>query len=119
MTTALDAIHALRCILAGTTRAVLAVLLLLVTYIFLSCVYNALLHPLARVPGPWAESVSNFWLAWHTKNGRVAELGKTLHERYGPAVRVGPNEIWFNSKEAFRTIYSSGSGFDKSEFYRE
>ncbi|KAI6778287.1 Pisatin demethylase-like protein [Emericellopsis cladophorae] len=115
--TTLPAIDALLWILGYTTRAISSVAILLVTWILLSCVYNALLHPLARVPGPWAASVSNIWLAWHVKNGRVAELGKTLHARYGPAVRVGPNEIWFSSKEAFRTIYSSGSGFEKSEFY--
>ncbi|KAG9249767.1 cytochrome P450 [Emericellopsis atlantica] len=117
--TTLPAIDALLWILGGTTRAILAVAILLGTWILLLCVYNAFLHPLARVPGPWAASLSNIWLAWHVKNGRVAELGKTLHGRYGPAVRVGPNEIWFNSKEAFRTIYSSGSGFEKSEFYRK
>jgi hypothetical protein len=45
-------------------------------------------------------------LAWHARNGRVRELGKTLHRKYGPAVRVGPNEVWFDSKDAFKTIYS-------------
>jgi hypothetical protein len=113
------AINTLRIILDGTTRAAVAVALLLLTGILLSCAYNTLFHPLARVPGPWAASVSNIWLAWHAKNGRVAELAKTLHDCYGPAVRVGPNEIWFNSKEAFKAIYSSGSGFEKSEFYRK
>ncbi|KAG9502499.1 hypothetical protein J7337_005327 [Fusarium musae] len=37
--------------------------------------------------------------------GRMAYLGKTLHGKYGPVVRVGPNEVWFNSKEAFHAIY--------------
>ncbi|SPJ85851.1 related to pisatin demethylase [Fusarium torulosum] len=47
----------------------------------------------------------------------MALLGKTLHRQYGSAVRVGPNEVWFNSKEAFQAIYSSGSGYEKSDFY--
>ena len=34
-------------------------------------------------------------------------LGKTLHKRYGHAVRVGPNEVWFDSAEAFKAIYGS------------
>ncbi|KAF4961677.1 hypothetical protein FGADI_40 [Fusarium gaditjirri] len=49
--------------------------------------------------------------------GRMAYLGRTLHRKYGPVVRVGPNEVWFNSKEAFHAIYSSGSGYEKSDFY--
>jgi hypothetical protein len=35
----------------------------------------------------------------------MLKLGKTLHKQYGPAVRVGPNEVWFDSPEAFQTIY--------------
>lgn len=36
----------------------------------------------------------------------MVELGRTLHRRYGPVVRVGPHEVWFDSKEAFQAIYS-------------
>jgi hypothetical protein len=68
--------------------------------------YRLLLHPLARLPGPKAAALSNVWLAWHARNGRVRELGKTLHQKYGPVVRVGPNEVWFDSKDAFKIIYS-------------
>ena len=67
----------------------------------------------------------------------MSTLGRTLHEKYGPVVRVGPNEVWFNSRDAFKAIYSkpefntrirvseltmmagAGSGFEKSDFYRE
>jgi hypothetical protein len=40
------------------------------------------------------------------------------HQKYGPVVRLGPNEVSFTSLEAIREIYSSGgSGYDKTEFY--
>lgn len=80
--------------------------------------YRLFLHPLSDVPGPKLAAISNVWYAYHARNGRVLELGKTLHKRYGPAVRVGPNEVWFDSKEAFKMIYS-GSGYEKSDFYRK
>jgi hypothetical protein len=70
-------------------------------------VYRLLFHPLARIPGPRLAAISNIWQARHVRNGRVRELGKTLHKKYGPVVRVGPNEVWFNSGEAFKTIYST------------
>lgn len=63
--------------------------------------------PLSQIPGPKLAAVSNIWYAYHAKNGTTATLGKWLHRRYGPAVRVGPNEVWFDSKEAYDIIYST------------
>ncbi|KAI5360222.1 putative cytochrome P450 [Septoria linicola] len=40
-----------------------------------------------------------------------------LHKQYGSAVRVSPNEVWFDSKEAFAKIYSATQSYDKSDFY--
>jgi hypothetical protein len=68
--------------------------------------YRLLLHPLAGVPGPRLAAVSNIWLAYQVRNGKSVLVGKKLHQRYGPVVRVGPNEVWFNSKESFKAIYS-------------
>lgn len=69
-------------------------------------VYRLFLHPLSRIPGPRLAAVTNCWLAYNVRNGHMLQLGKTLHAQYGPAVRVGPNEVWFNTKDAFRLIYS-------------
>lgn len=79
--------------------------------------YRLFLHPLAPVPGPGWAAVSNIWHAYHVRNGRMAQLAKTLHQKYGEAVRVGPNEVWFNSKEAFDQIYSTW--LPSSADYRE
>lgn len=69
-------------------------------------VYRLFLHPLSRIPGPRLAAVTNGWLAYHVRNGHMLQLGKTLHNKYGPAVRVGPGEVWFNTKDAYRLIYS-------------
>jgi cytochrome P450 len=37
--------------------------------------------------------------------------------QYGPVVRIGPNEVHFNSITALRTIYGAGSGFERTAFY--
>ncbi|KAL2274469.1 hypothetical protein FJTKL_03218 [Diaporthe vaccinii] len=79
--------------------------------------YRLFLHPLCRIPGPLLAAVTNCWLAYQVRNGRMLQLGKTLHTKYGPAVRVGPNEVWFNTKDAFRLIYSPTNGYEKSSFY--
>lgn len=68
-------------------------------------VYRIAFHPLSGIPGPKLAALSNVWYAYQVRNGRAAILGKTLHRKYGPVVRVGPNEVWFDSKEAFDIIY--------------
>ncbi|KAL2162592.1 hypothetical protein VTH06DRAFT_7506 [Thermothelomyces fergusii] len=80
-------------------------------------IYRLFFHPLARIPGPKLAGVSNVWQARHVRDGRARELGKTLHTQYGHVVRVGPNEVWFDSEEAFREIYGAGHGYEKSDFY--
>ena len=78
-------------------------------FLFSLATYRLLLHPLARVPGPKLAAISNIWLARHVRDGQMLTLGKTLHRVYGSAVRVGPNEVWFDSAEAFRAIYGRSS----------
>lgn len=74
--------------------------------ILLVITYRLFFHPLSSIPGPRLAGVSNVWYANEAKNGRMAILGKNLHRNYGPVIRVGPDEVWFNSKSAFKTIYS-------------
>jgi len=69
------------------------------------CALSLFFHPLARIPGPRLAALSNVWLARHARDGRMLGLGKRLHKAYGPMVRVGPDELWFDSSEAFRQIY--------------
>ncbi|KAK1538835.1 cytochrome P450 [Colletotrichum costaricense] len=89
----------------------------LILVAFIVVWYRLFLHPLARVPGPRLAAISNVWYAYHVRNGRMLTLGKTLHKRYGPVVRVGPNEVWFDSVDAFKHIYRAGTGYEKSDFY--
>jgi hypothetical protein len=50
------------------------------------------------------------------KGTRTRSINR-LHSVYGSAVRVGPNEVAFNSLSALRTIYGAGSGFERTPFY--
>ncbi|KPM38024.1 hypothetical protein AK830_g8516 [Neonectria ditissima] len=95
------------------SATVVTIIILLATVV----VYRLVFHPLASIPGPKWAAVSSVWHAYHARNGRMAYLGRTLHGQYGPVVRVGPNEVWFNTRQAFQAIYSTGSGFEKSDFY--
>lgn len=76
------------------------------------------LSPLNRVPGPKSFAITRWRLMYEDWKGtRTAKIHK-LHIEYGPAVRVGPNEVSFNDLAALRTIYGAGSKFERTEFYR-
>jgi hypothetical protein len=84
---------------------------LTVLCLLFTAIYHLLLHPLARIPGPRLAALSNIWQGLYVRKGRTRELGRTLHRTYGPIVRVGPSEVWLNSREAFKQIYGIGLMF--------
>ncbi|PAV16379.1 high nitrogen upregulated cytochrome P450 monooxygenase 2 [Pyrrhoderma noxium] len=50
-------------------------------------------HPLAKYPGLIVARVSKLWGAIIMAKGKNHENFKRLHDKYGPYVRIGPNEI--------------------------
>ncbi|KAF8970538.1 high nitrogen upregulated cytochrome P450 monooxygenase 2 [Flammula alnicola] len=50
-------------------------------------------HPLARYPGPTIMKVTKLWGAWIAYTGKTHVYLKAVHDKYGPTVRIGPNEL--------------------------
>lgn len=67
--------------------------------------YNVFLHPLRGYPGPrlWAASR----LPWNFYNlqGDLATKILELHLRYGPVVRIAPDELSYTTSTAWKKIY--------------
>ena len=40
-----------------------------------------------------------------------------IHEKYGPIVRIAPNELSLSSPNAAREVLAAGKGFHKTDFY--
>ncbi|KAL1890958.1 hypothetical protein Sste5346_007955 [Sporothrix stenoceras] len=81
-----------------------------VAYLFIVSVYRLWFHPLARFPGPIANRIS--WIPgviW-TLKGRMPMETRRLHDRYGPVVRLSPNELAFNSVQAWTDVYGHKIG---------
>lgn len=75
--------------------------------------------PLAKIPGPKLFSLTCLRLSKEDLRGTRTRTIHCLHQQYGPAVRVGPNEVSFNSLTALRQIYGAGSSFGRpAAFYR-
>ncbi|RKL28104.1 hypothetical protein BFJ72_g12688 [Fusarium proliferatum] len=72
----------------------------------------------AKVPGPLISNFTSLVLKWHELNANRTVYIHELHRKYGPVVRIAPNEVSFTSIDALKEIYGSGgSGYDKTEFY--
>lgn len=80
--------------------------------------YRCFTSPLRNIPGPWHTSYTSLALKWQELHANRTTWVHELHILYGPAVRLGPNEVSFSSYDAVKEIYcSGGSGYDKTEFY--
>ncbi|ROT36462.1 averantin oxidoreductase [Sodiomyces alkalinus F11] len=73
-------------------------------------IYNLYCHPLARFPGPFLAKVSPFPNVTALLRGRIPFWIKAQHDRYGPIVRVSPNELSFDNEAAWKDIYGSRPG---------
>jgi hypothetical protein len=79
-------------------------------------IYPLLFSPLGRIPGPKLYAFTKWRLARDDWGQRTRTI-HALHRQYGPVIRIGPNEVHFNSISALRTIYGAGSGFERTNFY--
>ncbi|UNI21541.1 hypothetical protein JDV02_007521 [Purpureocillium takamizusanense] len=100
--------------------AVLSPIYLGVAALLLTVVHVArrLSSPIRRVPGPTVSLFTSLVLKWKELNAARTMYVHELHQKYGPVVRLSPNEVSFTSWPALKEIYcSGGSGYDKSDFY--
>ncbi|KAF2118204.1 cytochrome P450 [Lophiotrema nucula] len=81
--------------------------------------YTIVTHPLRKFPGPFLCSVSNLPFSIWFNSGRKEFTIHALHDKYGPVVRIAPNELSFNTAQSWKDIYGFRTGhqsFLKSEW---
>ncbi|KAL2014876.1 hypothetical protein VTN00DRAFT_2401 [Thermoascus crustaceus] len=98
----------------GIIGPVFFVSLLIIHFIWACLIGDAL----RGIPGPKTFAFTKWRLAFEDWRGTRTRTIHTLHQKYGPVVRIGPNEVSFNSLSALRTIYGAGSSFERPAFYR-
>jgi cytochrome P450 len=86
-----------------------------ISYTLLNFVYNITLHPLAQFPGPLLWRISPIPSVISLLRGRIAFDYKVLHDKYGPVVRVMPNELSFNTAKAWDDIYGHRVGLQNMD----
>ncbi|KAI9657916.1 MAG: hypothetical protein M1821_002573 [Bathelium mastoideum] len=77
---------------------------------------QAFLTPLRSIPGPWYAGFTALPVKFATLFGKRIFFIHDLHQKYGPIVRVGPDEIACASPAGFQEINKVPS-FPKTEWY--
>lgn len=81
-----------------------------ICYLIAICIYRITFHPLAKFPGPKLNAISALPGIYSLLRGRLPLDNKLLHDKYGSVVRVSPNELAFNSVQAWEDIYGHRIG---------
>lgn len=80
-------------------------------------VYWVFFDPLRKVPGPFWARKTHLWKAYHVYQRDLAESIRVTHEKYGPVIRIGPNHVNFQGRDAINPIYKAGRTMPKTKFY--
>lgn len=85
-------------------------------------IYNLVLYPLLRsdlrsVPGPFLAKLTDLYRLLLVRTGAAHEHHIRLHQRYGPLVRLGSNNVSVGSPAAIPVLYNTRTRYPKSAFY--
>ncbi|KAL6706195.1 hypothetical protein ACN47E_005930 [Coniothyrium glycines] len=89
----------------------------IVLYWVVWIVYARTIHPLASVPGPFWASTSRIWYMYRIYAGDMHHVQRQLHEKYGPIIRIAPNEVSTTDVSAIPKIYRNQQPLTKTDFY--
>ncbi|RMZ77241.1 hypothetical protein DV738_g4521, partial [Chaetothyriales sp. CBS 135597] len=79
---------------------------------------NAYYTPLRQIPGPLYAKFTHLWLKKAVLSGRRLHYIHELHQKYGPVVRIAPNEIDISDPAMFKEVHKIGGGFTKDPWYQ-
>lgn len=88
----------------------------LVVLLYKYVLYPYFFSPLAKVPNAhFISPISSRWIDSHSAANTQVKAIAALHQKYGPVIRLGPNELSVNSLHGLRVIYTGA--FEKDAFY--
>lgn len=79
--------------------------------------YPVFLSPLSQIPNAhFTASFSSLWILRVRSKSTENHTLLSCHQKYGPVIRVSPNEISINCVDnGIRTVYAGG--FEKTDWY--
>ncbi|KAJ6084369.1 cytochrome P450 [Penicillium sp. IBT 16267x] len=104
-------------LLRNPERVLLYLVTLYSAFTISKLLFRVLLRPLNKLPGPrWARITSLLIVLNAIKGQRAQELD-TLHKKYGPVVRIGPNEVSVGDYRYYRPIYNDSKSVTKDPHF--
>jgi cytochrome P450 len=76
----------------------------------LRCIYNVFFHPLRNFPGPLLSRASGLPNIISMLQGKWTVRLLPVVEKYGPVIRIRPDELLFTDPDAWQDIYSHHNG---------
>ncbi|KAH8434410.1 cytochrome P450 [Aspergillus melleus] len=101
----------------GFTQAFGVMFSYLVGVFFSLAIYRLFLHPLRTFPGPTWARLSGLWLAWRARRRDAFRQVKSMHDQYGPIVRVGPTDLSIAHPSAVDIVHGFGTQCTKGPWY--
>ncbi|KAI1494093.1 cytochrome P450 [Biscogniauxia mediterranea] len=92
--------------------------LVIPAFITVRALWRRYASPLRAYPGPVLASFTRLWKVISTAKENTHWDHIELHKKYGPIVRIAPNEVSFSSPHVARQVLSAGKRFYKTDFYR-
>ena len=101
----------------GSYAVILAAGLVGVSLLYHFVVYPLHISPLAKVPNAhWSSPLSSLWILVTRYRRLELHVVRQAHERLGPIVRLGPQDISVSCfEDGIKTVYHGG--FDKPPWY--
>ncbi|KAH8167060.1 hypothetical protein CIB48_g1177 [Xylaria polymorpha] len=74
-------------------------------------------YRLRHIPGPFLAKFSYLWLAQTAQGARQYYIYRDLCKKYGPLVRIGPNELTTDDPEILRRAGAVRGSYGKDQWY--
>ncbi len=102
--------------MASLTIIGFALLLLLLIYKYI--LFPAFLSPLSKIPNAhFTAPFASLWISSKRRASAGTRAIFSLHQKHGPVLRLGPNELSICTPAALKTIYIGG--FEKDRWYQD
>ncbi|KAK3951435.1 cytochrome P450 [Pseudoneurospora amorphoporcata] len=104
--------------LGSLASSVLLFSLTVIAILLVPSIYQGLTCPLGHIPGPWYTRFTDWVLTYKWAVGQRSFYVHELHKKYGPVVRITPDEVDICDVAAKQIIYTTKEKFVKSPWYQ-
>ncbi|KAK4085100.1 uncharacterized protein Triagg1_90 [Trichoderma aggressivum f. europaeum] len=105
-------------ILPVTTLSPVSIGVAVISILVLKILHGLSTDRLGHIPGPFIARLTPIWYWYLTWKGIECTVITALHKKYGPVVRIAPNEVDISDGAAVNPIYVDNGGFRKITGYR-